>query len=171
MRSLLGFSLLAAVLALPAFAQYQPNRLPPQDQKQFDNYYQKWTNDTRRNDRDDIRKDEQRMQEIMRRDGIPPDMPYDRIASGGQYYDRDRDDRDHDRDRGAYGNGYADWRGRMSPGDQQQFDNVYSKWLQDQRKDRDDIPKDERKMRDIMGRYNIPPDVPFGEIASQGGRY
>jgi len=48
------------------------------------------------------------------------------------------------------------------------FDDAYRKWTKDQRSDRDDIPKDERKMRDIMAHYNIPPDVPFDAVASQG---
>jgi len=165
MTKFLGFAVLFAALALPAFGQYRSNQLSPQDQQQFDKYYQKWVDDTRRNDRDDIRKDEGHMQDIMRHYDIPADVPYDRVASsgayGGGYGDRDRD-------RGYYGNGNANWQGRLSPSDQQSFDNAYSKWMKDQRSDRDDIPKDERKMRDIMSRYNIPQDVPFDAVASQG---
>ena len=135
MTKLLGFSILLAALALPAFGQYRSDRLSPQDQQQFDKYYQKWVDDTRKNDRDDIRKDEQHMQDIMRRYDIPADVPYDRIASGGSAYEGDRD-----RDRGYYGN-TQNWQGRLSPGDQQEFDKVYSKWQKDQRSDRDDLPK------------------------------
>ena len=58
--------------------------------------------------------------------------------------------------------------GRLSASDQRKFDDAYSKWMKDQRSDRHDIPKDERKMGDIMSRYNIPQDVPFDAVASQG---
>ena len=45
----------------------------------------------------------------------------------------------------------------------------YAKWVNDSRKnDRDDIDKDARKMQDIMPRNNIPPDVPYNSIASNG---
>src|SRR5213078_4537809 len=37
-------------------------RLSPEDQKEFDKYYTKWVNDTRKNDRDDIDKDVRKMQ-------------------------------------------------------------------------------------------------------------
>jgi len=162
MTKLLGLSILLAALALPAFGQYRSNRLSPEDQQQFDKYYKKWVDDSRKNDRDDIRKDEQHMQDIMGRYDIPADVPYDRIASSASGYG--------DGDQGYYGNAHS-WQGRLSPGDQQEFDKTYSKWLNDQRKDRDDLPKDERKMRDIMSRYNIPLDVPFDAIASPGRRY
>ena len=164
MKKLLGISALLIALALPAAAQYgRSGHLSPEDQQRFDNYYSKWQNDMRRNDRDDVRSDEQHMQDIMARYGIPQDVPYDRIASGGgNGYGRDRD-RDDDRDRG-----YGDHEGRLSAQDQQQFDRYYSKWLKDTRKnDRDDVRSDERHMQEIMGRYNIPPDVPFDRIASQ----
>ena len=42
-------------------------------------------NDTRRNDRDDIAKDARRMQDIMQRNNIPTDVPYDRIATQPGY--------------------------------------------------------------------------------------
>src|SRR5690349_21711038 len=147
MRMVFVFSALLIALALPAAAQYgRGGRLSPEDQQRFDNYYAKWQNDMRRNDRDDVRSDEGHMQDIMARYGIPRDVPYDRIASGGGYgygHDRDRDDdrdRDQDRDRGY---GYDHREGRLSPQDQQQFDRYYSKWLNDTRKnDRDDIRSD-----------------------------
>ena len=135
-------------------------RLSPEDQSRFDGYYSKWVSDTRRNDRDDMRKDEERMQEIMGRYNIPSDVPYERITSRGQgdsdQY-RDRDDR-----------GY---RGRLSESDQRKFDDAYGKWLKDRRKnDRDDIREDEKRMIDIMSRNNIPRDVPFDAVASSGMR-
>ena len=40
-------------------------RLSSDEQREFDKYYTKWVNDTRKNDRDDISKDVRHMQEIM----------------------------------------------------------------------------------------------------------
>ncbi len=169
---ILAISVLLAAMALPALAQEQ--RLSPDDQRSFDNYYQKWVNDSQRNDRDDIRRDEQRMQDIMQRYNIPQDVPYDRIASAGQGYGNGREgDRDRDRDNDGYGQRRDYDRGgpQLAPADQQRFDSIYSKWLNDTRRnDRDDIRKDERKMRDIMVRYNISPDTPFDAVASRGYR-
>ena len=187
MKKLFGISAVVIGLMLPALAQVQTTnvqvrnvsqqdrddnrqypdrdngrgqRLSPEDQSRFDGYYSKWVSDTRRNDRDDMRKDEERMQEIMGRYNIPSDVPYERIASRGQgdsdQY-RDRDDR-----------GY---RGRLSESDQRKFDDAYGKWLKDRRKnDRDDIREDEKRMVDIMSRNNIPRDVPFDAVASSGMR-
>ena len=42
--------------------------------------------DTRKNDRDDIAKDEQKMNEILARYNIPRDVPYDVLASGNRGY-------------------------------------------------------------------------------------
>jgi hypothetical protein len=194
MKKILEISAVVIGLMLPAVAQVQrPNmqvqnvsqqdrddyrqypdrengrwqRLSPEDQSRFDGYYDKWVGDTRRNDRDDIRKDEEHMQEIMGRYNIPSDVPYDRIASRGQgygdsdgYRDRDRDDRSYER-----------WRGKMSDSDQRKFDDAYAKWVNDRRKnDRDDVREDEKHMLDIMSRNNIPRDVPFDAVASRGIR-
>ena len=166
MTRVLQLMTLIAALALPALCQY--GRLSPDDQHDFDKAYAKWVNDSRKNDRDDIQKDERKMQDIMQRNNIPPDVPYDRIASNG-YSQRDR------YDNGRYSNAYPqdnrNWgnQGRLSPEDQRDFDNAYAKWVSDSRRnDRDDIEKDVRHMQDIMQRNNIPPDVPYGQIASQG---
>jgi hypothetical protein len=140
-------------------------RLSPEDQSRFDGYYQKWVSDRRSNDRDDIRKDEQHMQDIMARYNIPSDVPYEQIASRGDAYrdsdgHRDRDDR-----------GYHRWRGRLPENEQRKFDDAYAKWVNDRRKnDRDDVREDEKHMLDIMSRNNIPRDVPFDAVASQGMR-
>lgn len=156
-------------------APYDSNqgRLSPQDQREFDQAYGKWMSDSRRNDRDDVDKDVRRMQDIMSRNNIPPDVPYDQIASPG-YGQQDRYNGGYQQSAPAY-NGYGD-RGyaqnRLSPSDQHEFDKVYDKWQKDSRKnDRDDIRKDERKMQDIMARYNIPRDVPYDQIASPEYRH
>ena len=141
----------------PAGYQSYAGRLSPEDRRDFDKYYSRWIEDTRKGDRDDIQSDVSHMQEIMARYSIPTDVPFDRIATAG-YGNSD------------YAGGsrsYERWRGRLFAEDQHQFDKAYAEWVEDTRKhDRDDIPKDMRKMQDIMARYNIPADVPFDAIAS-----
>jgi hypothetical protein len=149
MKKLLGaLGILISALTLSVLAQ---RPLSPYDQREFDKYYTKWVNDTRRNDRDDIAKDVGHMQEIMARNHISADVPFDRIASTGNAYAVD------------------DYRGRLSTDEQREFDKYYTKWVNDTRKnDRDDIAKDVRRMQEIMARQNIPANVPFDQIASTG---
>ena len=153
MRRVLQIAALVAVFAVPSFCQ--SGRLSPDDQHDFDKAYTKWVNDTRKNDRDDIAKDVRKMQEIMARNNIPANVPYQQVASTGS--------------------AYQSYQGRLSPEDQKDFDKAYTKWVNDTRKnDRDDIDRDVRKMQEIMGRNNIPADVPFDQVASTGsaaGRY
>ena len=79
------------VAASNGYAQPQYNhrdfrgRLSPDDQRKFDKAYQHWVNDRQKNDRDDIAKDEGKMQEIMAKYNIPRDVSYDSIASGTNY--------------------------------------------------------------------------------------
>src|ERR1700680_142215 len=125
MNKLLGTLALLVAIAMPAFAQ-QAGRLSPDDQSEFDKYYTKWVNDTRKNDRDDIAKHVAHMQEIMARNNIPAEMPFDQIASTGA------------------GNGYSasTYQGRLSPDDQREFDKNYSRWVDDMRSnDRSDMNK------------------------------
>jgi hypothetical protein len=65
--------------------QYQ-GRLSSDDQKKYDKVYEKWQSDRARRDRDDIAKDEGKMQEIMAKYNIPRDVPYDVLASGNRGY-------------------------------------------------------------------------------------
>jgi len=135
-------------------------RLSADDQREFDKYYTKWVNDTRKNDRDDVAKDVGRMQEIMARNNIAATVPFEQIASTGYP-----------------GNGYpaasptnGQWQGRLSPDDQRDFDRYYSKWVDDMRQnDRDGVSKDAGYMQEIMARNNIPASVPFDQIASSSG--
>ncbi len=61
---------------------------------------------------------------------------------------------------------------RLSPQDQSKFDKYYSKWVDAQRRnDRDDVDKNARHMQDIMAHYNIPANVPFDQIATNGAAY
>jgi hypothetical protein len=178
MKRVLQTVALLAAFTLPAFCQYA--RLSNHDQHEFDEAYNKWIKDTRKNDRDDISKDVRKMQSIMEHNNIPPDVPFDRIATNGRNdrdrYDRDRDDRGRYNDQGRYDNrGYGyqqNGSARLSPDDQREFDRAYSKWVNDSRRnDRDDIQKDERRMQDIMAHYNIPQDVPYDQIASPDNGY
>jgi len=137
------------------------SRLSADDQREFDKYYTKWVNDTRKNDRDDVAKDVGRMQEIMARNNIPANVPFEQIASTGYP-----------------GNGYpataypanSQWQSRLSPDDQRDFDRYYSKWVDDTRQnDRDAVSRDAGYMQEIMARNNIPASVPFDQIASSAG--
>jgi hypothetical protein len=145
-----ALGIVLGVLVLSTFALSQ-DRLSPNDQREFDKYYSKWVNDTRKNDRDDIAKDVSHMQEIMSRNNIPADVPFERIASTGDAYDA------------------SAYRGRLSGDEQRDFDKYYTKWVNDTRKnDRDDIGQDVRHMQEIMAKKNIPASVSFDRIASSG---
>lgn len=143
----------------PAYGRWQ-GRLSPEDQREFDQYYGKWQGATRRNDRDDINNNARKMQDIMTRYNIPPDVPFDQIATASGYPRA-----------GAYGNAYPTAYPanavRLSADDQQKFNRAYQKWLDATRKnDRDDISSNARKMQSIMANYNIPSTVPFDQVAS-----
>ncbi|HEX6805201.1 MAG TPA: hypothetical protein VF133_16090 [Terriglobales bacterium] len=163
MNRLLGILALVAAIALPAFAQVQ--RMTSDDEARFNGYYQRWQQDRQNNDRDDMVDMEHHMQDIMNKYAIPPDTPYDQVATQYGYQGRQYD-RDNDRDRG-YGN---QWQNRLSPDDQNKFNKEYTKWQESNAKhDRDDIDKHARNMETIMQRYNIPPDTPFDSIATVSG--
>jgi hypothetical protein len=142
--------------AYPAGSSWQ-GRLSPDDQRDFDRYYSRWVDDQRSNDRDAVATDAGHMQEIMARNNIPANVPFDQIANVAAYPNNRYPNAAYP----AYG------QGRLSADDQREFDKQYSKWLEDTRKnDRDDIDKETRKMQDIMARYNIPANVPYDQIAS-----
>src|SRR5215470_10166257 len=152
MNRVFAVLILLTALGLPSFAQWA-GRLSPDDQREFDKYYKKWVDDTRRNDRDDIASDVRHMQELMARNNVPADVPFDRVASTGSAQ--------------VYGNGSTYAAERLSPEDQAEFDRYYTRWIEDSRRnDRDDIDSDVRHMQEIMALYRIPVDVPFERIAS-----
>jgi len=69
--------------------------LPPEDQHHFDSYYSRWLDYRRDNNHEQVESMEKRMRHVMSRNHIPPDVPFDQIASYGERdHDRDRD-RDH----------------------------------------------------------------------------
>ncbi len=174
MTAVVLLSLLMAAAPASAQAQYpngyygQPQGwhgvLSPQDQQQFDHYYSKWAEATRKNDKDDISGNARHMQDIMTRYNIPTNVPFDQIASNaaaGPYAAYPN---------GPYPGAYPAYgQTRLSPDDQKNFDKAYSKWVDATHKnDQDDIANNARKMQDIMTRYNIPPNVPFAAIATNG---
>jgi len=145
----------------PAYSTSVPaQRLSADDQKEFDKYYAKWMEATRKNHQEDISENARKMQDIMARYNIPTSVPFAQVASGGTA--------------AAYPNtayappAYAQGQ-RLSSDDQKQFDKAYKKWLEARhKKHTDDMTESERKMRDIMARYNIPANVSFDQIASPG---
>jgi hypothetical protein len=157
----------------------QPPRLSPDDQQKFDSYYQKWMDASRKNDRDDIDKNARHMQDIMAHYNIPSNVPFSQIATnaGNGYGYQNPNNYGYQNPNGypanAYpqngGYGYPATAGRLSADDQRKFDDYYQKWMDASRKnDGDDIRSNARHMQDIMARYNIPPNVPFDQIASNG---
>jgi hypothetical protein len=168
MTKLLGIAALLLAFALPALPQAPQGprdraypsawqgRLSPDDQKDFNKEYAKWQEANAKNDQTAIDKHARKMEELMSRYNIPPNTPFDAIAT-------------------ANGSGHRDYRqfqGKFSADDQKSFDKAYEHWLNDRRKgDRDDIAKDEGKMQELMARYNIPKDVPYDVLASGARGY
>ena len=134
-------------------------RLSADDQRRFDSYFERWQQYRQRNDRDEIRSMEKRMQDVYAHYRIPANTPYFWVATNSRDDDWDRWDSDR-------------WRGRLSPDDQRRFDSYFSRW-QDyrQRNDRDQIRSMEKRMQDIMSRYQIPQQIPYEQIASANANY
>ncbi|HLV88062.1 MAG TPA: hypothetical protein VKV39_13845 [Candidatus Sulfotelmatobacter sp.] len=169
MKRLIEVLAILLALGLPVAAQseypdrdrdrdysHSQNTMTPEDQRAFNSEFDEWQRARARNDRDDIDEHARRMQEIMERNNIPPDTPFEAIASangdgafqGGREYQR------------------------FSPEDQSHFDRIYDHWLESRRRhDRNDIEKDERRMQDMMARYDIPRDVPYDDLTSHVRRY
>jgi hypothetical protein len=150
------------------YAQTQNWRgaLSSDDQQRFDESYAKWTDAQRNNDRDDISENARHMQDIMTRNNIPSNVPFDQIASNPVYPPN----------QAAYPNQPypnqpypAYGQARLSAEDQRKFDDDYAKWMNSQRKnDQDDIAKSADKMHEIMARNGIPTNVPFAAIVTNG---
>lgn len=136
-------------------------RLSAEDQQKFDKEYAKWLDAQRKNDADDIAEHARKMEEIMARYNIPPNVAFQTIASGGAVVAPN----------GAYPSAYpyAAPMQRLSTDDQKDFDKAYKNWVKAERKrDMDDVNENASKMRNIMARYNIPANVPFDAIATPG---
>jgi hypothetical protein len=157
-----SFDQVASGPAVPTAAPYPayapaPQRLSADDQKEFDKYYSKWVEATRKGHQEDISENERKMQAIMARNSIPAGVQFAQVASGGSS--------------GAYPNpAYAPPQPvRLSADDQKNFDKAFKKWLEARhKKHAEDMDESSRKMKDIMARYNIPANVPFEQIASPG---
>ena len=172
--------LLLMIAAVPATAQPQyPNgygqqqnwrgALPPEDQQKFDHEFSKWVDSQQKNDRDDIAESARKMQDIMTRNNIPSNVPFDQIASNAAAV--------YPPNANAYPNqpyppndAYPTYtQTRLSSEDQRKFDEHYAKWVESQRKnDQDDVVKAADKMHEIMSRAGIPSNIPFAAIATNG---
>ena len=171
--------------------------LAPEWQSKFDSYYQRWLSYRASNNQGEVSSMEGRMNDIMRNYNIPAGTPYGAVASPGiggnnGYYGRGgygRGDNDAD-DRGGYrggygnggygnggygnggyygGNGRYGYHGVLAPEWQSKFDSYYQRWLSYRStNNRGEMSSMEGRMQDIMRNYNIPLNVPYGEVASAG---
>jgi hypothetical protein len=116
----------------------------------------------RSNDQDDVTNNARKMQEIMARNSIPPNVPFAAIATNGYAAGPN----------GYPNSAYGAQGQTLSAKDQRDFDKDYQKWVDARhKKDMDDVDKNAHKMQQIMARYNIPANVPFDRIASQDAQY
>jgi hypothetical protein len=172
MKKFFAAAALLLTFALPGFAQ--EHRLSPEDQSKFDSYYSRWTEYRQTNNHDQERSMEERMRDVMARNGIPGDVPFDRVASNGRegYGDRDHD-RDHDRDADrGHDRDNDHWQGHLSPEAQRDFNSYYSRWQEyRESNNRDQMRSMEKRMEELKERNNIPGNVPNDVIASGGRRY
>ena len=144
------------------YPAYSQTRLSSDDQRKFDEDYAKWVESQRKNDKDDIVKAADKMHEIMARAGIPSNVPFAAIATNGYLAGPSAP---------AYGYAQASAQ-RLSSKDQDEFDKSFKHWVDARhKKDMDDVDKNARRMQEIMARYNIPADVPFDRIATEGSAY
>jgi hypothetical protein len=146
------------------------------DQRRFDSYYSRWLDYRRTSNWDEVRSMEARMRDVMQQYDIPVSVPFDVLASSGNndgWQDGDHDDWHHGGwDHDGSNHGRPRWRGTISADDQRRFDSYYSRWQDYRQKgDWDEVRSMEGRMRDVMQQYNIPPDVPFEQIASSSNSY
>ena len=133
------------------------NQMSPDDQNKFNKEYSKWQEANAKNDRGDIDKHARNMEELMERNNIPQNTPFNAIATTSGYAPRVD---------------VREYQGRFSPDDQKKYDKAYEKFQRDRAKhDRDDYAKDEMKLNEIMAKYNIPRDVPYDALASGNRGY
>jgi len=64
-------------------------RLSAEDQGRFDNYYSRWQDYRRTNNRDEIASMEGRMRDVMNHHNIPNDVSYDEVTNMLNGHDRD----------------------------------------------------------------------------------
>jgi hypothetical protein len=145
-------------------------RLSAEDQSRFDSCYSRWLDYGQSNDRHNQNSMEDRMRDVMSRYNIPSDVSFDQIASDrnpGYRVAGRRDFNGDDHDRAGSDDHHGQWQNRLSAKDQRRFDSYYSRWMDAERnRDRHQTASMERRMRDLMDRYSIPPDARFSQIAS-----
>jgi hypothetical protein len=129
-------------------------RLSADDQQRFDSYFSRWQQYRQRNDREQVRSMESRMQDVYAHYRIPSNTPYFWVASNARDDDWDRWENER-------------WRGRLAPDDQRRFDSYFSRWQAYQRSNnREQMASMEKRMQDIMNRYSIPQQIPYEYVAS-----
>jgi hypothetical protein len=102
------------------------------------------------------------------------DWNEDRDRQWHRNHDRDRDhDKDWDRSRDqAWHRNNTNYRHVLAPPWQQKYDSYYQRWQRYRAtNNQSEMRSMEKRMNSIRDNYRIPPDVPYGEIASSGGRY
>jgi hypothetical protein len=127
-------------------------KLRGDDQKRFDDYYEKWVHDRERKDLGETASMEARMLDVYAHNGIQSNVPYDLVASPNVAIPM---------------SGYQNWRGRLQGDDQKRFDSYYSRWLEYRgKKDKEQIASMQGRMLDVYGKNNIPLTTPYEFIAS-----
>src|SRR5690348_11966009 len=123
MNKIFASLIVLAAMALPALAQAQ--RMSPDDQAKYDNYYSRWVQDRQNGDRDDLVSSEHHMQDLMNKYSIPADTPYDQVASQNEVAPPPYDNRGYN-NAPAYDNrGYTN---QLPGDDQNKFNKEYTKW-------------------------------------------
>ncbi len=146
-------------------------QLAPGDQARFDSYYSRWIQYRQVRDREQVRSMEDRMLDVYAHYQIPPNTPYDWIASNARpelhadwkahYEWNEREEHAEHREWREH-----QWRERLSYDERARFDELYGRWLSARdRGDRDDAEHIAHHMREIMERNDIPQEVRFEEIA------
>jgi hypothetical protein len=102
-----------------------------------------------------------------------PNWDADRDREWHREHDRDRDhDRDRNWDSDRDRNWHHGYQRVLAPEWQGKFDSYYQRWLNYRAtNNQGEMRSMEKRMQDIMRNYNIPSNVPYGEVASQGGGY
>ena len=100
------------------------------------------------------------------------DWNQDRDRQWHRNHDRDHDkDWDRSRDQAWHRNN-TNYRHVLAPQWQQKYDSYYQRWQRYRAtNNQSEMRSMEKRMNSIRDNYRIPPNVPYGEIASGGGRY
>jgi hypothetical protein len=150
MKKSFGLLILGIALLFPVFAAAQSYNLSPDDQKRFDSYYTRWLEYQQTNNSGETASMEKRMQDIYAHYRIPSGTPYSRVAS-----------------RAVRGRGGRQARNlpRLQADDESRFRSYYSRWQEYRRtNNRSETASMEQRMRDVMNKNSVPPDVSYDEM-------